>query len=77
MMNSLADKIVLNALKLIKFGQLRVINHDKREYLFGEENKDLKVVLNKIKTIFLKKINRNIEILFSENFHGFFFLIRG
>ncbi len=45
MMNSLADKIVLNALKLIKFGQLRVINHDKREYLFGEENKDLKVVL--------------------------------
>ena len=45
MINSFADKIVLNALKLIKFGQLRVINHDKREYLFGEENKDLKVVL--------------------------------
>ena len=40
-----SDKIVFNSLKYIKYGYLKLINHDGEIYIFGNENDELKVNL--------------------------------
>ena len=42
---NLSDKIVFNSLRYIKFGYLKLINHDGETYIFGNENDELKVNL--------------------------------
>ena len=40
-LNKLSDKIVFNSLKFIKHGNLKIINHDGKEYTFGNGNEKL------------------------------------
>ena len=40
-LNKLSDKIVFNSLKFIKHGNLKIINHDGKEYTFGNSNERL------------------------------------
>ena len=40
-LNKLSDKIVFSSLKYIKHGTLKVINHDGKEYNFGNSNERL------------------------------------
>ena len=39
------EKLILQILKKIKYGQLKIINYDKKEYFFGDKNKKLYVEL--------------------------------
>jgi len=45
MIQKISDKLVFETLKLIKHGQLTLINYDGKKYLFGEEDKNLNVEL--------------------------------
>ena len=36
-LNKFSDKIVFSSLKYIKHGKLKIINHDGKEYNFGNE----------------------------------------
>ena len=40
-LNKLSDKIVFNSLKFIKHGNLKITNHDGKEYTFGNSNERL------------------------------------
>ena len=40
-LNKLSDKIVFNSLKFIKHGNLKITNHDGKEYTFGNNNERL------------------------------------
>ena len=40
-LNKLSDKIVFNSLKFIKHGNLKITNHDGKEYTFGNGNEKL------------------------------------
>jgi len=41
--NKIADKIVFNSLKLIKYGSIELVNCDNKKYNFGNPNEELKV----------------------------------
>ncbi len=43
--NNISDKIVFSMLKHIKHGVLDITNHDNKHYIFGSDNKGLKVKL--------------------------------
>ena len=43
--NIISDKLVFKILKKIQYGQLKIINYDKKEYFFGDKNKKLYVEL--------------------------------
>ena len=45
MINNISDNLAFKALKLIKHGQLRLTNYDKKTYFFGEEGTNLNVEL--------------------------------
>ena len=45
MINNISDNLAFKALKLIKYGQLRLTNYDKKTYFFGEEGTNLNVEL--------------------------------
>ena len=45
MIQKISDKMVFETLRLIKHGQLTLINYDGKKYLFGEEDKSLNVEL--------------------------------
>tara|TARA_B100001250_G_scaffold122633_1_gene104149 strand:- start:3265 stop:4443 length:1179 start_codon:yes stop_codon:yes gene_type:complete len=42
-LNNLSDKIIFKSLKLIKHGNIKLINHDNKPYHFGQINEKLKV----------------------------------
>ncbi len=42
-LNNLSDKIIFKSLKLIKHGNIKLINHDNKTYHFGQINEKLKV----------------------------------
>ena len=44
-LNKLSDKIVFSSLKYIKHGTLKIINHDGKEYNFGNSNERLHAYL--------------------------------
>ena len=48
-LNKLSDKIVFNSLKFIKHGNLKITNHDGKEYTFGNSNERLNADLKIIK----------------------------
>ncbi len=50
MIQAISDNVVFGALKFLRYGQLKIINFDGKIYLFGEDNKNINVVL---------KINRS------------------
>jgi len=41
--NKIADKIVFNYLKFIKYGRIELVNYDNKKYNFGHPNDELKV----------------------------------
>ena len=41
--NTVADKIVFNSLKFIKYGSIELVNCDNKKYKFGNPNEELKV----------------------------------
>ena len=43
--NNISDKIVFKFLTKIRYGQLKLINYDNREYFFGDKNEKLSVEL--------------------------------
>ena len=45
MIQTFSDNLTFKALKLIKHGQLKLINYDGKKYCFGEEDKNLNVEL--------------------------------
>jgi len=49
MIQKISDKLVFEALKFIKHGQLRITNYDKKKYFFGENNNNLnaELIINK------------------------------
>tara|TARA_B100001250_G_scaffold39113_1_gene31132 strand:+ start:1922 stop:3100 length:1179 start_codon:yes stop_codon:yes gene_type:complete len=44
-LSNLSDRIIFKSLKLLKHGNIKLINHDKKEYYFGKINENLKVKL--------------------------------
>ena len=58
-LNKLSDKIVFNSLKFIKHGNLKITNHDGKEYTFGNRNEKLNVDLKINKPGLTFKIIKN------------------
>tara|TARA_X000001036_G_scaffold161659_1_gene153280 strand:- start:90 stop:1262 length:1173 start_codon:yes stop_codon:yes gene_type:complete len=64
--NKLSDKIVFNSLKFIKHGNLKITNHDGKEYTFGNSSEKLYADLKIIKPGFTFKIIKNGSVGLAE-----------
>ena len=65
-LNKLSDKIVFSSLKYIKHGSLKIINHDGKEYNFGNSNEGLHAHLKINKPGITLKIIKNGSIGLAE-----------
>ena len=65
-LNKLSDKIVFSSLKYIKHGTLKIINHDGKEYNFGNSNERLHAHLKINKPGITLKIIKNGSIGLAE-----------
>ena len=65
-LNKLSDKIVFNSLKFIKHGNLKITNHDGKEYTFGNGNEKLNADLKINKPGLTFKIIKNGSVGLAE-----------
>ncbi len=72
-LNKLSDKIVFNSLKFIKYGNLKITNHDGKEYTFGNNNKILNADLKINKPGLTFKIIKNGSVGLAEAYMDNYF----
>jgi cyclopropane-fatty-acyl-phospholipid synthase len=72
-LNKLSDKIVFNSLKFIKHGNLKIINHDGKEYTFGNGNEKLNANLKINKPGLTFKIIKNGSVGLAEAYMDNYF----
>ena len=72
-LNKLSDKIVFNSLKFIKHGNLKITNHDGKEYSFGNSNERLNVDLKINKPGLTFKIIKNGSVGLAEAYMDNYF----
>ena len=72
-LNKLSDKIVFNSLKFIKQGNLKITNHDGKEYTFGNGNEKLKANLKINKPGLTFKIIKNGSVGLAEAYMDNYF----
>ena len=72
-LNKLSDKIVFNSLKFIKYGNLKIINHDGKEYTFGNGNEKLNANLKINKPGLTFKIIKNGSVGLAEAYMDNYF----
>ena len=72
-LNKLSDKIVFNSLKFIKHGNLKIINHDGKEYTFGNGNEKLNADLKINKPGLTFKIIKNGSVGLAEAYMDNYF----
>ena len=72
-LNKLSDKIVFNSLKFIKHGNLKIINHDGKEYTFGNSNERLNADLKINKPGLTFKIIKNGSVGLAEAYMDNYF----
>ena len=72
-LNKLSDKIVFNSLKFIKHGNLKITNHDGKEYTFGNGNAKLNADLKINKPGFTFKIIKNGSVGLAEAYMDNYF----
>jgi hypothetical protein len=65
-LNIVTDKIVFKFLKLIKHGNLELINYDNKKFIFGNSNDKLKVKIKINKPGFTYQIIKNGSIGLAE-----------
>ena len=72
-LNKLSDKIVFNSLKFIKHGNLKITNHDGKEYTFGKNNERLNADLKINKPGLTFKIIKNGSVGLAEAYMDNYF----
>ena len=72
-LNKLSDKIVFNSLKFIKHGNLKITNHDGKEYTFGNINERLNADLKINKPGLTFKIIKNGSVGLAEAYMDNYF----
>ena len=72
-LNKLSDKIVFNSLKFIKYGNLKITNHDGKEYTFGNSNEILNADLKINKPGLTFKIIKNGSVGLAEAYMDNYF----
>ncbi len=72
-LNKLSDKIVFNSLKFIKHGNLKITNHDGKEYTFGNSNVRLNADLKINKPGLTFKIIKNGSVGLAEAYMDNYF----
>ena len=72
-LNKLSDKIVFNSLKFIKHGNLKITNHDGKEYTFGNSNERLIADLKINKPVLTFKIIKNGSVGLAEAYMDNYF----
>ena len=72
-LNKLSDKIVFNSLKFIKHGNLKITNHDGKEYTFGNSNEILNADLKINKPGLTFKIIKNGSVGLAEAYMDNYF----
>ena len=72
-LNKLSDKIDFNSLKFIKHGNLKIINHDGKEYTFGNGNEKLNADLKINKPGLTFKIIKNGSVGLAEAYMDNYF----
>ena len=72
-LNKLSDKIVFNSLKFIKHGNLKITNHDGKEYTFGNRNERLNADLKINKPGLTFKIIKNGSVGLAEAYMDNYF----
>ena len=72
-LNKLSDKIVFNSLKFIKHGNLKITNHDGKEYTFGNGNEKLNANLKINKPGLTFKIIKNGSVGLAEAYMDNYF----
>ena len=72
-LNKLSDKIVFNSLKFIKHGNLKITNHDGKEYIFGDGNEKLNADLKINKPGLTFKIIKNGSVGLAEAYMDNYF----
>jgi len=72
-LNKLSDKIVFNSLKFIKHGNLKITNHDGKEYTFGNGNVKLNADLKINKPGLTFKIIKNGSVGLAEAYMDNYF----
>ena len=72
-LNKLSDKIVFNSLKFIKHGNLKITNHDGKEYTFGNGNEKLYADLKINKPGLTFKIIKNGSVGLAEAYMDNYF----
>ena len=72
-LNKLSDKIVFNSLKFIKHGNLKITNHDGKEYFFGNSNEKLNADLKINKPGLTFKIIKNGSVGLAEAYMDNYF----
>ena len=72
-LNKLSDKIVFNSLKFIKHGNLKITNHDGKEYTFGKGNEKLNANLKINKPGLTFKIIKNGSVGLAEAYMDNYF----
>ena len=72
-LNKLSDKIVFNSLKFIKHGNLKITNHDGKEYNFGNSNERLNADLKINKPGLTFKIIKNGSVGLAEAYMDNYF----
>ncbi len=72
-LNKLSDKIVFNSLKFIKHGNLKITNHDGKEYTFGNSNERLSADLKINKPGLTFKIIKNGSVGLAEAYMDNYF----
>ena len=72
-LNKLSDKIVFNSLKFIKHGNLKITNHDGKEYTFGNSNERLNSDLKINKPGLTFKIIKNGSVGLAEAYMDNYF----
>ncbi len=72
-LNKISDKIVFNSLKFIKHGNLKITNHDGKEYTFGNRNEKLNVDLKINKPGLTFKIIKNGSVGLAEAYMDNYF----
>ena len=72
-LNKLSDKIVFNSLKFIKHGNLKITNHDGKEYTFGNSNERLNADLKINKPGLTFKIIKNGSVGLAEAYMDNYF----
>ena len=72
-LNKISDKIVFNSLKFIKHGNLKITNHDGKEYIFGNSNERLNADLKINKPGLTFKIIKNGSVGLAEAYMDNYF----